>query len=99
MYFTAYEDAKKANILFAVTTTALSLVSLLFEPKYYGFAFAFGSIVYLVYAINRLMTYTRRLPYHILSAQPIMAVRKKGLGTKLYMFILAKNGQAGEKEV
>ncbi|WP_029230874.1 exopolysaccharide Pel transporter PelG [Butyrivibrio sp. VCB2006] len=89
MYFTAYEDAKKANIVFAVTTTVLSLVSLLFESKYYGFAFAFGSIVYLVYGINRLMTYTKRLPYHILSSQPLLAVHKKGLGTKLYLWMLS----------
>ncbi|MBQ6588910.1 MAG: exopolysaccharide Pel transporter PelG [Butyrivibrio sp.] len=89
MYFTAYEDAMKANIVFAVTTTAFSLASLFFEAKYYGFAFALGSIIYLIYAINRLMVYTKRLPYHILSAQPIMAVHKKGLGTKLYMYFLS----------
>jgi uncharacterized membrane protein len=89
MYFTAYEDAKKANEVFAVTTTAFSLASLFFEAKYYGFAFALGSIIYLIYAINRLMVYTKRLPYHILSAQPIMAVHKKGLGTKLYTYFLS----------
>lgn len=98
MYFTAYEDAKKANIVFAVTTTVLSLLSLLLEAKYYGFAFAFGSIVYLAYAINRLIVYTKRLPYHILSAQPIMAVHKKGLGSKIYMFFLSRNGSNRKKE-
>ncbi len=87
MYFTAYEDAKKANIMFAVTTTACSLASLFLEAKYYGFAFAFGSIVYLIYAINRVMKYTKRLPYHILSTQPMYVEPKRGLGTKLYMRI------------
>ncbi len=89
MYFTAYEDAKKANIVFAVSTTAFSLASLLFESKYYGFAFALGSILYLAYGIRRLMVYTKRLPYHILSSQPLLAEHKRGLGTKLYLRMLS----------
>ncbi len=87
MYFTAYEDAKKANIVFAVTTTVCSLGSVFLEAKYYGFAFAFGSIVYLLYATGRLMKYTKRLPYHILSTQPMYVAPKRGLGTRLYMRI------------
>ncbi len=87
MYFTAYEDAKKANIVFAVTTTVCSLGSVFLEAKYYGFAFAFGSIVYLIYATSRLMKYTKKLPYHILSTQPMYVEPKRGLGTRLYMRI------------
>ncbi|MBQ3795774.1 MAG: exopolysaccharide Pel transporter PelG [Butyrivibrio sp.] len=88
MYFTDYADAKKASFIFAVTTTVGSIFSLSIDSKYYGFAFALGSIIYFIYALIKLMRYTKRLPYHILSSQPIVAEPKRGLACALYAHIL-----------
>ena len=88
MYFTDYEDAAKSSLIFAFTTTAGSIFSMNLESKYYGFAFAFGSIIYSIYALFKLVRFTKRLPYHILSSQPIVAEAKYGLATRLYELIL-----------
>ena len=90
MYFTDYEDAKKASVIFAVVTTAASIGSLFLDMKYYGFGFAFGAIVYLFYSIYTLSKYTRKLPYHILSKQPLLAEPRIGLGHKIYRMIMEK---------
>lgn len=91
MYFTAYSDAMFASIIFALTTTAFSWISRSLELKYYGFGFAIGSIIYLCLAIAALMRYTKRLPYHILSSQPLLMEPRKGLGTWLYLRINKKS--------
>ena len=98
MYFTDYRDARNSAIVFAVTTTVGSLASLQLDTKYYGFAFAFGSIIYLIFALVMLMRYTKRLPYHILSSQPIVAEAKRGFGCRLYEFIEKKQGSANKKD-
>ncbi len=90
MYFTDYEDAKKASILFAVATTAGSYFSLSFDSKYYGFAFALGSIFYFLYTLMKLRRYTKRLPYHILSSQPVVSEPRRGIACKLYEKILKR---------
>ncbi|MBO6240263.1 MAG: exopolysaccharide Pel transporter PelG [Butyrivibrio sp.] len=87
MYFTDYADARRSAFVFGTLSTVLSAVSLMFESKYYGFAFAISSIVYLVFTLSRLMDYTKKLPYHILSSQPIVAERKYGFGSRLYEFM------------
>jgi uncharacterized membrane protein len=88
MYFTDYSDARNSAIIFGSFSTILSFGSLWLETKFYGFAFAISSIIYLVYALKRLMSYTEKLPYHILSTQPIVAEAKYGLGSKLYEFFM-----------
>ena len=88
MYFTAYREAKFATIVFAISTTGLSAGSLLLDTKYYGFAFALGSIIYLIISTILLIRYTKRLPYHILSSQPMIVEPKRGIGTRLYMLYL-----------
>ncbi len=90
MYFTDYEDARNGSVVFAVVTTLGSFLSLLFETKYYGFAFAFGCIVYLLYNLIKLIRYVKRLPYHILSSQPIVAEPRRGIACKLYEFMEKK---------
>ena len=85
MYFTAYKEAEFCCVMFAITTTAFSYGSTYLPSKYYGFGFALGSIIYLIMAVIRLMKYTKRLPYYILSKQPLLLEPKKGLGTKLYL--------------
>ncbi len=83
LYFTDYKGARNASIVFALVTTVGCILSLFLDAKYYGFAFAIGSMVYFLICWVRLRSYTERLPYHILSSQPIVAEEKYGWGTKL----------------
>ncbi len=88
MYFTDYSDTKVASVVYALVATIGSAVSVFFDMRYYGFAFAFAGIVYMIMGIIMLKKYTKRLPYHILSTQPMLVEPKRGLGTKLYERIL-----------
>ena len=90
MYFTDYRDTLTATLIFAILSTAGCLFSLRFEMRFYGFAFAFASIIYLVAGIWMLASFTKRLPYHILSTQPMLAEPKYGIATRLYEKILEK---------
>lgn len=83
LYFADDAGALRASAIFAVTTTEGCLLSLRLDVRYYGFAFALGALVFLLYALFRLDRYTRRLPFHILSRQPIVEAEKVGVFTKL----------------
>jgi uncharacterized membrane protein len=83
LYFADDAGALRASAIFAVTTTAGCLLSLRLDVRYYGFAFALGALLFLLYALFRLDRYTRRLPFHILSRQPIVEAEKVGAFTKL----------------
>ena len=50
----------------------LPCVSLLFPQVYYGFGFLLGSAVFFLITALRLGYFTQRLPYYILSVQPIV---------------------------
>ncbi len=88
MYFTDYKDSKTASVLFAAVSTVGCIVSVFFDMKFYGYAFAFAAIVYMAVGILMLSRYTRNLPFHILSSQPVFYVAKTGKAGKLYEFIL-----------
>lgn len=78
LYFTDYRGAFAATACFAAAAAAGTLLSLLFDPVYYGFGFLAGSTVFFVIAWLRLRTFTEKLPYHILSTQPIVASARHG---------------------
>lgn len=89
MYFTDYKDAKWASLIFGFCSTAGSFVSALFvDMNHYGYAFAVAAIIYMVFSIIMLSRYTRKLPYHILSTQPLLVEPNVGFGTKLFKLIL-----------
>lgn len=83
LYFTDYKGALVATAGFAVATTAGTVLSLLLPITYYGFAFAAGSALFFLLAWLRLDWFTKKLPYHILSTQPIVSEVKYGMFSKL----------------
>ena len=103
MYFTDYEGAGISTLIFAVVTTAGSIISLNFNVRYYGFAFALGSMAYLVYCIFRLYTFLQNIPFHILASQPMVRREKRSvftfLGEKLDDFFGRSGGRVLEKQV
>ena len=65
-------------------------MSLLFPQVYYGFGFLLGSAVFFLITALRLGYFTQRLPYYILSVQPIVEEDKSGRFTRLGTFLEEK---------
>ena len=83
LYFTDYKGAFIASAGFAAVTTLGTLVSLTFPIEYYGFMFAVGAAVFFLIAWFRLNWFTGKLPYHILSTQPIIVRARYGFFSRL----------------
>lgn len=94
-YFTDYSGALIGTAVFAGTTILFTLLSLLLPNIYYGFGFLLSSMVFAVVAAIRLNYYTKRLPYYILSVQPLVYEEKVGFFTKISKFL---NGKLEESE-
>ena len=73
--------------IFAAATIALTLLSLLFPNVYYGFGFLLAALIFTVVTIFRLDYFTKRLPYYILSVQPLVAEDCSGVFSRLGMFL------------
>lgn len=87
LYFTDYRGACWSTGLFALSTVVLTLISLNFSYVYYGFGFLIGAMLFLLSACLRLDHFTRRLPYHILSVQPLVSEDRSGAFTRLGCFL------------
>lgn len=97
LYFTDYRGAVIATVSFALVSTIATLLSLRLPTVYYGIGFLCGSAVFYLVAYWRLNTFTRRLPYHILSTQPIVPEDKSGFFTKLGEFLQKKEMEYEKK--
>ena len=89
-YFTDYKGALLSTSVFLSTSVVFTVVSLLFPQVYYGFGFLLSSLAFAVVALVRLDYYTKRLPYYILAAQPLIHVEKVGIFTKISNFLNRK---------
>ncbi len=87
LYFTDYRGAFLVTGLFAGTTILFTLISLLCPSVYYGFSFLFASMIFLLAATIRLDYFTKKLPYYILSVQPLVAEDRSGRFTRLKEFL------------
>ena len=90
LYFTDYKGALFATGMFAACTTTFTCVSLFFPQVYYGFGFLLGSAVFFLICTLRLGYFIKKLPYYILSVQPIVAEDKTGFFTRLGCFLEEK---------
>ncbi len=86
LYFTDYRGAMLSTAIFAVSTTALTVLSLFFSNVYYGFGFLIGSMIFVIIATLRLDYFTKHLPFYILASQPLVAEDRSGIFTKLGAF-------------
>lgn len=87
LYFTDYKGALITTAVFATTTVAFSLLSLLFSNIYYGFGFLISAMIFAVVCVVRLNYFTKRLPYYILSVQPLVSEDRSGMFTRLGVFL------------
>ncbi len=87
LYFTDYKGALITTAVFAVTTVIFSLLSLLFPNIYYGFGFLIAAMIFAFVCVVRLNYFTKRLPYYILSVQPLVSEDRSGMFTRLGVFL------------
>ena len=90
-YFSAFiSNGVSAEVCFAVfaaLTSLFTVISLRFSEVYFGFGFLLGSAVFFLVCAVRLNQFTRRLPYYILSIQPVVAEDRTGIFTELGCFL------------
>ena len=97
-YFTDYKGALIGTGVFTVTTILFTLLSLRWSSTYYGFGFLLSSLVFAVVAAIRLHYYTKRLPYYILSVQPLVNEEKVGIFTKIGKILKGKLEESEHEE-
>lgn len=90
LYFTDYKGALWSSGIFAAGTSVFTIISLFFPQVYYGFGFLAGCVAFFLFSVLRLDYYTKRLPYYILSVQPVVQEDKTGIFTELGYFLEKK---------
>lgn len=87
LYFTDYQGALLSTGLFAGSGVLLNVIGLWLPSVYYGFGFLISSALYAGIALLLLDSYTRKLPYYILAAHPLVEERKTGFFEKVEQFL------------
>ena len=87
LYFTDYKGACVTTAIFAISTIVFTIVSLLFSNVYYGFGFLIAAMVFVIVTALRLDYFTKKLPYYILSVQPLVAEDRSGFFARLGVFL------------
>lgn len=90
LYFTDYKGACVTTGLFAACTVVFTILSLFFPNVYYGFGFLLATMVFTVATALRLDYFTKRLPYYILSVQPLVAEDRSGFFARLGLYLEEK---------
>ncbi len=87
LYFTDYKGVCFTTAIFAGATVVFSVLSLLFPYVYYGFGFLLAAMIFVVITAVRLDYFTKRLPYYILSVQPLVAEDRSGFFTRMGVYL------------
>lgn len=87
LYFTDYKGACFTTAVFAVATIVLTVISFFFPYVYYGFGFLIAAMLFVIVTALRLDYFTKRLPYYILSVQPLVAEDRSGLFARLGVYL------------
>ena len=90
LYFTDYQGGLVASALFALVSSAATVISLFFSKVYFGFGFILGCAVFFLAVYIRLEQFTRRLPYYILSRQPLVEEINWGCLQNLDIFLMVR---------
>ena len=98
LYFTDYKGALISTAVFAAASIVLTAISLLFSYVYYGFGFLLAAMVFTVVTALRLDYFTKRLPFYILSVQPLVAEDRSGKFTRLGIYLEEKFERGSAKK-
>ena len=73
-----------------VCTVVFTILSLFFPNVYYGFGFLLATLAFTIATALRLDYFTKRLPYYILSVQPLVAEDRSGFFTRMGLYLEEK---------
>ena len=90
LYFADNYGALLDSIVFMVFTVVGTVLLKDGSSQFYGFGFMLGSMVFAFVALERLWRYLRKLNYHILSKQPIVAKERKTIVTGISLYFERK---------
>lgn len=83
LYFADNNGALFSTGIYAVCSVAGTVLSIVGDSRYYGFGFLLAGIVFTGAALLRLILFTRRLSYHVISTQPLTEVKVSGMATRI----------------
>ncbi len=101
LYFADNQGAFLSSVIFVVAANIGTLMLMNGDYQYYGFGFLVGSFVMYMVAWMRLMTFIKKLDYHILCSQPVLQQVYRGFFTKLADYlerVAAKRHAVNESE-
>lgn len=105
-YFADLRGALINSFLFALLTNGLTLFFTFAIKGFYGLGFILGSAAFAAVAAVRLCWFLRKLRFHVLARQPLFALSRKGMFTRMADFFDARafrnqsiqQGSGGKKE-
>lgn len=82
LYFDDVNGASFCAITFGILNVIATIVNFYIPSIYYGFGFLICNIIFFILVVARLEKVTNRLPYMVLSRQPIVNREKEGIFSK-----------------
>lgn len=83
LYFNDRRGALMTSFVFFSTNFVITLFTMQGSPSYYGIGLAIAGAAMYVAGLLRLMTYVRKIDYHVFCGQPMLAHQKTGRFTML----------------
>ena len=83
LYFADNNGALLSTGIYALCSVAGTMLSIVGDSRYYGFGFLLAGIVFTGVALLRLILFTRRLSYHVISTQPLTEIKVSGFATRI----------------
>lgn len=83
LYFSDNRGALVSAATFMIVSCAATWLCAGLDIKFYGVGFWVGTVVFSLTAFVGLKIYLKKLLYHVLSSQPVLAEEKRGLFTDL----------------
>lgn len=83
LYFADNNGALLSTGIYALCSVVGTVLSIMGDSRYYGFGFLFAGIVFAGVALLRLILFTKRLSYHVISTQPLTEVKVSGIATRI----------------
>ena len=83
LYFADNNGALISTGIYALCSVVGTVLSIMGDSRYYGFGFLVAGIVFAGVALLRLILFTKRLSYHVISTQPLTEVKVSGIATRI----------------
>lgn len=82
LYFSDNDGALLSSFIFMLSTCAFTLLLRGQSPKFYGFGFLAGSMIFYFVSWLRLSLFCKHLDYHVICTQPFLSDGRQGFFTR-----------------